>query len=326
MSYHAKTVLAIGAIIGDLRFDLGLSMRTCDAIGAAVYAATGCPLGLSYKTLAKKEAVLKKCADNHVGNITLSLALLLSTLPTVTVAPFVLISADGYKPGNAFRARTGRQRVAVALSNGLDASRYLTVCDKRKPAYYRWWVFNGLQQLVAIQEKTYVTPLRSVPLRLFKLGGDHCELHSLFSGVGGKGHRSAFCATPIDSRIEFMHRCKRLSIQEMDAHFPCNVAAKFVQPCYTVTPALHDTKGIIAIIAQALPGGAAATVEVLGREGGNMTGSLARDILYLIRRRARGNMHVVCIAMEVLIFFRYQDIPVRFSRGGVTRRSFFGLC
>ena len=116
---------------------------------------------------------------------------------------------------------TGTRRLTFALFHGKLTWR--TKCQGG---------CTGLDQLVASQQKTYVTRLREV-CPSWAVTTPNSPLYR----CRGDGHRSAFCKTNIDARIELIHRCERLSTQEMDVHFPCNVAAKFVEPCYTTPKA-----------------------------------------------------------------------------------------
>ena len=199
----------------------------------------------------------------------------------------------------------------------------MTVADKRKPDFHEWWLMHFLPDLTKIQRGVFRKNGLQIPIRIFKIGGDHCELFSLFTGVGGPEHRSAFCASKLSERLECMHKCPRLSLQGMhDSGFTCHFASRFVNDCFTVTPALHDIKGVMQLVVKSLPDGRDAARTVIG-ESKNQTGSQSRQILLQLMRSTERNQLILCYAMEALIFFRFQDIPVRFHFDNDCSTEFF---
>lgn len=312
--YHAPTIFAVGNLIAENRMKLGLSMRTCEELGALIKEKTGCNMGLSRKILAEREEPFKSLACNYLGNLEASVLFLLNTFRVKEGSdpPTILLTMDGYKPGNAFRSHTSRRRLAVGLMNGTQASNFLTVCDRRKAAFYEWWVFSLLPAISRMQTCHFQKKECLFRLRVFRIGGDHAELFSLFQGVGGKEYRSAFCATKIDDWLDHMHCCPRLSLQQMHAKgFECLLSARFEEPCFTVTPALHDIKGIIRIILNCLPGACRVEEALLGKTGGNMTGTQSRQLVRNLRSQVQGNKLLLCEAVGLFFF--------------VTRTSRFGF-
>ena len=232
-----------------------MSLRDCERLGSLVRRETGISMGLSYPLLVKHEAPLRLMTPSLLGNMRGCLEFLLRAFPIRSgrPPPTVMVTGDGYTPGSL--QGKSRQRLAIALTDGITASRFLTVCDRHKPLFYEWWMLHALGQIVAVQKGIFTKGPCSFSITQFRLGGDHLELWSLFKGVGGTGHRSAFCLTGIDERLEYLHDCHRCSIQEMDAAgFTCSIASKFSNPVYTVTPPLHDTKGVMRLILRTLPG------------------------------------------------------------------------
>ena len=315
MGIDHETVRVVGNIIGRNRVQLGLSMRDCEEIGKLVKAETGASMGLAYKTLQQREKPFKDKAEAQVGDVQKSLSLLLKYFPLRLGGDFptIIITWDGYSPYSAFRSQLARKRLAVAATNGLEATNFLTVADKKKSTFHDWWVFTFLPQLSNVQERILRKGGFEFSLLYYKIGGDHAELASLFKGVGPGGHRSAFCATDLDDRLSALHNCTRLSLQEMDARgFECSIAGRFEQPCYTLTPMLHDTKGVMRLLIKTIPGARDVETKILGKQDGNMTGTQSRTILRSLIQENEGSKLILCQAMQGLYYFRYSDIPVRF--------------
>eukprot|EP01061_Rhynchopus_euleeides_P010060 TRINITY_DN193_c6_g1_i6.p3 TRINITY_DN193_c6_g1~~TRINITY_DN193_c6_g1_i6.p3 ORF type:complete len:172 (-),score=11.76 TRINITY_DN193_c6_g1_i6:781-1296(-) len=90
-------------------------------------------------------------------------------------------------------------------------------------------------------------------------------------------------------------------------------------------PPLHDINGFIAILAEILPDGPAVQKAVLGSSTcSNMTGNQARDVLsrLLTITKTKGVQHLLCIAMEMLVHFRYNDIPIKYHQEGKCAKEF----
>ena len=134
MGIDHETVRVVGNIIGRNRVQLGLSMRDCEEIGKLVKAVTGASMGLAYKTLQQREKPFKDKAEAQVGDVQKSLSLLLKYFPLRLGGDFptIIITWDGYSPYSAFRSQLARKRLAVAATNGLEATNFLTVADKKK--------------------------------------------------------------------------------------------------------------------------------------------------------------------------------------------------
>eukprot|EP01061_Rhynchopus_euleeides_P044884 TRINITY_DN7911_c0_g1_i3.p1 TRINITY_DN7911_c0_g1~~TRINITY_DN7911_c0_g1_i3.p1 ORF type:complete len:618 (-),score=6.79 TRINITY_DN7911_c0_g1_i3:397-2250(-) len=314
--YHAPTVRAVASLILENRMQLNLSLRECSQIGALIHEKTGVTAGLSYATVAKKEGACKELATSLVGSIPQCAAFLLAKYPAEnsTTPPTIVVTLDGYTPGNAFRSRNTRQRLAIGLSCGVIATRFLTVSDKKKAVFHNWLVCCGLPQISEMQNEVFISKNHRIPLRRFVIGGDHAELWGLFRGCGGGGHRSAFCTTDVSTHISNLHGCERLSLQEMHAAgYTCSIAGRFIEAAYTLTPPLHDIKGMINMITLTVRGGLHAIEDVLGSTGGNMTGGQAREVLALLMRRTHGQELIVCRAMQVLVYYRFQNIPVHYQ-------------
>lgn len=318
MEIHAPTVQAIGNIIAENRVRLGMSMRDCGELAKLIREKTGVSVSLSYKALVQREEPFKAKALSLLGNLPAVLSFLLRRFPVdLADPPVVIMTSDAYKTGNAFRSATGRKRLAVGLMSGATATRFLTVRDQRKGAFSTWWALTCLPSITLLQTTASFRRKDAVfSLRAFRIAGDHGELWSYFLGMGGRGHRSAFCATPCDSWLGRLHRCPRLSIQELhESGFECHFASRFDLPCYAVTPALHDIKGVIKIIVDTIPCGHKVEQEVLGSGGtghNNMTGRQARLVLRALMQQVKGSQCLLCCAMDHLVYFRYQDIPIRF--------------
>ena len=164
----------------------------------------GASMGLAYKTLQQREKPFKDKAEAQVGDVQKSLSLLLKYFPLRLGGDFptIIITWDGYSPYSAFRSQLARKRLAVAATNGLEATNFLTVADKKKSTFHDWWVFTFLPQLSNIQQRILRKGGFEFSLIYYKIGGDHAELTSLFKGVGPGGHRSAFCATAMQHEAE----------------------------------------------------------------------------------------------------------------------------
>eukprot|EP01061_Rhynchopus_euleeides_P041219 TRINITY_DN7145_c0_g1_i3.p2 TRINITY_DN7145_c0_g1~~TRINITY_DN7145_c0_g1_i3.p2 ORF type:complete len:181 (+),score=14.85 TRINITY_DN7145_c0_g1_i3:1261-1803(+) len=144
--------------------------------------------------------------------------------------------------------------------------------------------------------------------------------------MGSSSHRSAFCTTPRNDWLKQLHACHRASIQELhEAGFESLYAGVFTSTAHTITPPLHDINGFIAILAEILPDGPAVQKAVLGSSTcSNMTGNQARDVLsrLLTITKTKGVQHLLCIAMEMLVHFRYNDIPIKYHQEGKCAKEF----
>ena len=190
-------------------------------------------------------------AEKMLGQMAETVGFLLRTFPKNVTPISVLLTADGYAVGNAFRVRSKRHRLAVALTSGASASPFCTLCDLCSDGYYAWRAMSAQAQNEKTQRVSFEKGGKMFRVHHFGLdGGDHLELWRLFRGMG-KSHRS--CATLLADRLEMLHQRTRLSVQEMDAAgFACSISRWFEQPCYTITPALHDTKGMIRLLASTM--------------------------------------------------------------------------
>ena len=74
---------------------------------------------------------------------------------------------------------------------------------------------------------------------------------------------------------------------------------------------------MVRIIANTIPASRDIELTQLGKVGGNMTGTQARDLLKAVCATTTGNQRTLCHAMEMLIYFRYRDVPVRFFLGRI---------
>ena len=201
--------------------------------------------GLSRSTIAKRERLLQAQAWRLQQNVMQVTAFLLRRVPRVAFTPpsklekwpiTSLLSMDGYTPRNSLRTRNARFRMAVCLQAGAYGTSPLTIIDVPKSA------FKGIDLgtlLAASQQTVYRLEqdggiVFRIPIN--RVGGDHAELWVLFKGMGGRGHRSAFCCTRSEDWLSTLHSCKRCSIQELSAHFHCPLAAHLHTPAYTVTP------------------------------------------------------------------------------------------
>ena len=95
-------------------------------------------------------------------------------------------------------------------------------------------------------------------------------------------------------------------------------------PTYTLTPPLHDVKGAVQILLTLLPEGKAVIKEHMGTESvKNITGKLARTMLFSLQKKYKpGPERWVCLCMETLVHFRYNDIPIRFFANGTHTKHF----
>ena len=312
-----KAAESIGKVIADNRFRLGLSMRRCARLGALVRAKTGLRMGLSTSSLAKRERRVKSLARDFMGNLAAALLFLLFNFPLLPASshrhPTMVICLDGYNPGNSFRSQTARKRLAVGLMRQTRVTRFLTVCDRRKEDFRAWWEGDFLSGLQQVLSEGLVRGSASVDLSDVRIAGDHAELWGLFSGCGGSGHRSAFCTTLLADRLLFLHQCPRKSLQEMhDAGYLCPLAGEFSNPCYAITPPLHDIKGLIRLVSKHLPDADQIERALFGKAGGNMTGTQARKLLTALLQTTTDDQYALCSALDLLVFFRYQSIPTRF--------------
>ena len=94
--------------------------------------------------------------------------------------------------------------------------------------------------------------------------------------------------------------------------FTSYISHRFEHPCYALTPALHDCKGMVNLMIKTIPNAGSTQETVTGSSDGNMTGSQSRTLLTMLERETVGMREIMCSCMQVLIFFRYQDIPVRY--------------
>ena len=327
----ATTVLVVANLIKKNRIRLKLSVATLEDLGTIIHQGTGVKPGLSHKVVAKEEAPLRDLAERQVGRADVCLSFLLRRFPYKPAGngPVVLIGLDGYNPGNSYRKRTARMRVSISIMQDAIATRQLTVADKRKPQYHLWYIFNFLPTLQRLQIQKFNRRENLIAFRTFRISGDHCELSSFFEGVGGGGHRSSFCASNIDDRIEVLHNCERLSVLQMhNKGYTCHLSERFLTDCcHTVTPGLHDTKGITRLLVDAVPNGRRVEKRVLGGNKNNLIGTQARLMVNTLLHETSGPEHAACAALEQMISFRYQDVPYRFFRtsegGSAEVRSHF---
>ena len=195
----------------------------------------------------------------------------------------------------------------------------ITLVDLPSQDFFHWHLADFPRQLDALRQTAVCVNGVSVTVDVKYVGGDHADLWSQFSKMGGQGHRSAFCSTPRDESVARLHQCKRLSMRALDAKgFSCPIASAFKNEVYCITPPLHDTKNCIVILLHILPDGfrsLPADVQQLTQENApikNLKGAQAREALNTLCHLSNGVPLTMGLLMQGLVFFRYQSIACRF--------------
>ena len=325
-------VMDVGETLRLFRLELGLSQAQLAKVGRLHFERTGYRMGLSTKRVRKlereeKETTRARLALGLVGAFVWMVReacewLLGGTLPLVG-----LLYTDGYTPRNSLRTRNARVRLSLALLNLQTGffSPGLTVVDLKKKwfkAYEHYTLQNQLEQLggaTCQAEPPSGQPCRLASVVVGKMCPDHLDRWSKIKGCGPTSHRCCTCAIPEDEWSLNIHNCPHLTVQQMaDAGFPSRLAS--VAPrCRFVSPALHDTKGLVQKLNALIDRPTRLVLSSVCAHlrcdiSQNAIGDQLRTVARAMgeSRDLSGQWKWLYVCVTELIQYRYQDVPWRY--------------
>jgi len=323
----------VGEAIRKNRHQLGMTQRQVAKVGRAIRQeavernVVPARLGLSRGAVRRAEAELVCLARELTNDISASLKFLLEDvieeLTEVSVIHVVVI-ADGYNP-TPLRKRNARYRVALGILGSLTSPPLITIADKKKEEGKAWAATKLLEDMWGLAQSHFSVRGKSIRPVFHYLAGDHGELWDCFQGMGGNGHRSAFCAQKLEGF--HLHTCSRLTVLQLhDAGFLCRFATAMDEEACTVTPPLHDTKGLAEVILQHSRQKELIATAILGSaEVSNFTGKQARDMIRLLESMDDPYEQLLAYAFSAVVSFAYRDGNLRHWNGKDSKLFLFGM-
>jgi len=324
-----------GETVRESRVEMTLSKRKCAKLNKKIREKRrrrGGPshVHLSATAVTNAEKKDMNIAKSLCGNVLACLRLIaernVERLPSGPSQLSVVLSADGYNPGNSFKSHLARQRFSLGLwSPELGVLGTITVRDQHKLLARSWFLTTFVDQMnlvkgakLRLQEGKVI-----ITFSFDALAGDHGELWSHFDKVGGSGHKSTFCSTDLNDWPNHLHECKRLTLQGMHAAgFPCFLRSLMSEKCLAVAPPLHDLKGIGLLILERSMVKDVVSKKVTGHDNcTNFTGEQTRHMIEELSHLSTGRERFLAEAYQVLVFFRTNDVNVSFWK----EKEKFGL-
>ena len=326
---------SIGETLTEKRHEIGVSVRTLGRMSKAIRDAAancGAPLprhNLSRNVVSRNEQGLRQTAVSLNCSVEMCVKFLLheafDQLPDNGPAEFVIVS-DGYSP-NPLNSSASRFRVAIGLVVKKPHP-LITLLDAKKEPARAWCSTVMLEDLRNVGNCIFHPRDKKCIRPVFKyLAGDHAELWANFQGMGGTGHRSAFCSHKMTTSAFPLHCCQRRTILQLHSDgFPCSKAHCMDENAYTITPPLHDCKGLAEVILSHSTFKNILFEKVFGKSDvNNFTAKQGRELMRHLQEVTCPTARLQAHTFAMIVSFRYNDGNILHWKFGESKLFLFGL-